>query len=221
MYINDLESFSLTKFRLPTLSHWWTKNMTSGEPRDILPNIETLMIEETSVDMQFIQYVFARSSVKNFSVKGSFVFDNFIIHPMLLPGPPPPRNFEQVLRFLDVSRSSEDAMKLVREWVMYDEQCKVTHLFMEQCSDIPRCVMSVHLKIEVLSIAGYIPETDDVRETSIFLDILSWALIPSMREINASACRLNEEHRNALIKNSPNVVFDFNDNFRESSRVFF
>jgi hypothetical protein len=82
--------------------------------------------------------------------------------------------------------------------------------------------MPPHLKLEFLSVAGYQARgVDGVGETSTFLDIESWAAIPSMREMNVSGCNLNEVQRQSLVATRPNVVFDLSEDFRESPRLYF
>ena len=214
----------LLNCRLPTLSSSWTTNMTSAGSPDFLSNLETFKLEWCESDMQFVRYLLSHSPLKNLSVRGSYLYGGDItVYPLLRGLPPPRTNSAQVLKLLDVSSSRDDAFNLLIDWVLNDDQCKITHLFMEERRFIPRRLMPPHLVIEVLSVAGYDrPSRNyDDEETFPFLDIQAWGVIPSMREINASGCKFDETQRNSLITNCPRVVFDFRKEFHESSRFYF
>lgn len=196
--------------------------MTTGaERRDFLTNVKTLKLEWCAGDMEFVRFLLARSPLKNLNVRGSYLYDRNFLHP-LLSNLPSSKNFARVLKVLDISGAADDAFNLLTEWISNDEDCKVSHLYMEKCRLIPNGVMPTHMKIEVLSVAGYVRYeiTDYDWESSAFMDIQAWARIPSMREINASGCSLDEVQRDSLVTNYPHVVFDLNKEFRESPRVY-
>jgi hypothetical protein len=194
---------------------------TAAERRDFLTNVETFKLEWCDGDMEFVRFLLARSPLKNLNVRGSYLYDRNFLHP-LLSNLSSSNNCAQVLKVLDVSGAADDAFNLLTEWILNDEDCKVSHLYMEKCRLIPNSVMPTHLKIQVLSVAGYVRyEIDDYDwESSAFMDIQAWARIPSIREINGSGCSLDQVQRDSLIANYPHVVFDLSKEFRESPRVY-
>lgn len=192
--------------------------MTAAGPRGLLPNLVTLKLEGCEMDMQFVRYLRARSPLRNLSVRESF-FGRLAPHRF---PPAPQRMNTAVLTVLDISGTGQYTCKLAKDWVLNDEECQVTHLFMENCFVIPRRVMPPHLKIEFLSVAGIRAswmETVNGRG-SAFLDIEAWATIPSIREINASGCILSQVERDILVTTRPNIVFDLREGLHESQRPY-
>lgn len=207
------------KFRLPILALQWTTTMTVGGPRELLPNLVTLTVEHSQVDIQFIRYLRARSSLKNLSLPETY-FGYVQLHPFL-PPPPPRRNVGAVLRVLDISGIDPYLTTLVNEWLLRDVECKVTHLYMEDCHYLPHPVPA-HLKIECMSVAKYSPlneRWDRIPGFRRIQDIRPWAAISTMREMNVSGCYLNEMERNDLVLRYPNVIFNLNEVFQPSVRV--
>jgi hypothetical protein len=189
--------------------------MTDPGTRDLLPNLTTLKVESSQVNMQFLRYVRARSPLRNLSVRRSSLGHHILFYDSL-PPPPPQRNTVKLLKVLDISQTGEYSLKVLNEWVFNDDQCQVTHLFMEHCPVLPRAVPA-HVKIEFLSVTGYNAGSSECT----FLDIEAWAAIPSIREINASGSTLNQVQRDELVTKHPNVEFDLSEDFRESPRNFF
>lgn len=180
-------------------------------------------MEHCVVHVPLVLYLTGRSPLKNLGLRGcemlSDIFDDANILHLFQP---PVENTWQLLKVLDLSEICFDGLNLLKRWVLDNAGCQVTHLYLEKYLLIPRRVMPAHLKIEFLSVAGYQAwGVDGVGEVSTFLDIEAWAAIPSMREINASGCNLNEVQRHNLVTTHPNILFDLSEDFRESPRVSF
>ena len=177
-----------------------------------------LKVENSVVDVQVIRYLSARSPLKNLSLRGSGAgdtkFDDTIVfrwfHPQVT-------NTWQSLKLLDLSEMRHGGVQLLKQWVLDNAECQITHLYLEKYHLIPRRVMPPHLKLEFLSVAGYNAGSSECT----FLDIKAWAAIPSKREINASGSNLNQVQRDELVTKHPNVEFDLSEDFRESPRNFF
>lgn len=197
--------------------------MTVQGRSDLLPNLVTAKFERSDVDIKFVRFLLARSQLRHLSVRESFGYRDVCLH-RYLPRPPPQLN-AQVLKVLDISLTGVYASTLVNDWVFNDEQCKVTHLFMERCLVVPRHVMPAHLKIEFLSIAGSRAYDGDMGidggNLEIYCFLAAWAKIPSMSEMNASGCILSQEQRDSLVNTRPNIAFDLSEDFRESPRFHF
>jgi hypothetical protein len=188
-----------------------------------MEKLVTLKVEHSVVDVQVVRYLSARSPLKNLSLRGSGTgnanLDDTVVlrwfHPQVT-------NTWQSLKLLDLSEMMEGGVQLLKQWVLDNADCQVTHLYMEKYHVIPRRVMPAHLKLQFLSVAGYEAwGVDGVGEISTFLDIEAWAAIPSIREMNVSGCGLDEVQRQSLVAKRPNVVFDLSEDFRESPRVYF
>lgn len=181
-----------------------------------MENLATLKFERSVVDLQFVCHMRSRSRLRNLSLRDNGLSGiTVLIH---LVQPPQPLNAGQFLKVLDLSGMGVHVMMFLREWVLENPECQVTHLYLENVALIPRRVPA-HLKVEFLSVAGYHPYTEDWFDEQAFRDLHAWAGLSSMREINASACDMTQAQRNKLVTTHPNVVFDFSEQFRESARV--
>jgi hypothetical protein len=194
-----------------------------GGPGAFLEKLVTLKVEHSVVDVQVVRYLSARSPLKNLSLRGSGTGNANLDDTVVLRWfRPQVTNTWQSLKLLDLSEMMNGGVQLLKQWVLDNAECQITHLYLEKYHVIPRRVMPAHLKLEFLSVAGYQAwGVDGVGETSTFLDIESWAAIPSMREMNVSGCNLNEVQRQSLVATRPNVVFDLSEDFRESPRLYF
>jgi hypothetical protein len=210
------------EIRLPNLHPSWLVENTSVGARATLKNLVTLKIEDCIVDEQFVQYVRYRTPLKNLSVRRSRM-GMALLHFFVPQMPPRPINAaHHCLKVLDISGMRDYTPTLVNEWVLKDDLCQVTHLYMEGCTDdIPRRVSSNHLRIEFISFAGYRPYNTYGLGRKIFEDIDSWAGISSVKRINASGCDMTQVHRDDLMRRHPNVVFNMSDQFEESPRFEF
>lgn len=212
------------KCRLPRLVRGptsWTSKMIAAGPRDLLQNVVMLKFENSVVDLQLVRYARAQSPLRNLSIRRSSL--GFLPYHAFLPPPPPTRNIGAVLKVLDISRTGVHAVRIADKWVFSDLHCQVTHLYMEQCPIFVPRIMPEHLKIEYLSIAGYVQHSVyGSGPPSVFLVIKGFATIPTMREINASGscCSLNQVQRDTLIAIRPNILFDLSADFRESPPFF-
>jgi hypothetical protein len=195
--------------------------MTNDGARPLLENLTTVKFQNCTLDMQLLSYIVARPSLTNLALRRSCV-GIAVLH-FLIPGPPSPTISEN-LKVLDLSGMRADSlMMFVDEWVLDNVQCNVTHLYMENCQVIPRrlpCLPN-HLKIEFLSVAGYTGSSHVYGPMAAIHYIGVWAALPSMKEINASGCRMTEMQRNSLVAANPNVVFNLDVDFKESQRVQF
>lgn len=184
----------------------------------------TLKVERSVVDIQFVCHMRDHSRVRNLSLRESSLgnFGVFLPPPSFgylpQPHPFPPRNPGQFLKVLDLSDMNMHVMMLLRNWVLDEVESQVTHLYLENCPLIPRRVPA-HLKVEILSVAGYQPFSGESFGEYAFRDVNGWATIPSIREINASGCEMTKDHREKLITTHPNVKFNLSEQFSASARV--
>jgi hypothetical protein len=207
------------KIRLPDLPSSWIVQMTNDGARPLLENLTTVKFQNCTLDMQLLSYIAARPSLTNLALRRSCV-GIAVLH-FLIPGPPS-TTISENLKVLDLSGMRPDSlMMFVDEWVFDNVHCNVTHLYMENCQLIPRRLPRLpnHLKIEYLSVAGYTGSGHDVYGPMAAVHYIGlWAALPSMKEMNASGCRMTEMQRNSLKAANPNVVFNLEVDFKESPR---
>jgi hypothetical protein len=215
--------FYLRKISLPYVHFSLLKRSTSLEELHVLRNVVTLTIEDCYVNDQHLQIIrFCSPTLKNLNVRRSSIIGTTMMENSLPEVPLHVRNPRQSLKTLDISEMTSYTPTLVKNWVLDDNLCKITHLYVERCNkNIPRCVSSDHLRIEFISFAGYRPYDSVEFGQKVFEDIDSWTGISSMKAINASACNMNEMQHDELMRKHPNVVFDFSVQFKQSPRVEF
>lgn len=116
----------------------------------------------------------------------------------------------QKLRVLDVSGTIL-RKEMLDCLLVYDPKVSLTHLYAENCVLQPIRVPG-HSKIEFISLAGS-------SSTQMFKLVDGWAAHPTVIEINASGCELNQGEREDLVRKHVNVLFNFSVEFQESVRI--
>ena len=184
-----------------------------------MENLVTLKFEFSLVDMRLFRYMCHRSPLKNLSLRGSsgvviLVFFNS-------PHRPPTEGSVrlQQLKVLDLSDTGMNAMFFLRDLVLDNVDCKLTHLYLERCALCPCVAHHVTPTIEFVSIAG----SDPLSTPYAMMDLRAWARLSSIKKINASGGDhrlMNETNRDTLVRQHPNIVFDLSEDFKESPRYF-
>jgi hypothetical protein len=181
--------------------------MTVDDDLQQLENLKTLKFERCySVETEFGRHLRAFPAIKNVSIRGSLVQlqygDGF-----------PPTAWHQ-LKVLDVSGTGRYAA-WIYELILKDAtDCTITHFYMEKCKLMPR-IINDHPRFTFVSVAGSTSETD------AFHEIARWSALPSLRELNASGCRLRRAERQHLISTRTDVVFNLRARFEPSRRMEF
>jgi hypothetical protein len=184
-----------------------------------MENLVTLKFEYSLVDMRLFRYMCHRSPIRNLSLRGSITGLVSLVFYDSPHSPPPPGSVRlQHLKVLDFSETGYYVMSLLREFVLDNVDCQLTHLYLERCPVTAFVAHHVTPTIEFVSIAGY--QIDAGYEV---MDLRAWAQLPSMKEINASGCDyrlINATRGTEQVREHPNVIFHFNENFKESPRYF-
>jgi hypothetical protein len=179
-----------------------------------MENLVTLKFEGCKTDLRTVTSVLDRSGVVNLSLRGTQA-TTFPV-PNVLPLPPAPSNSRHTLKVVDFSETRSDFTRhLFQELVVDNENCAITHLYVEKCDYIPFFNSPAHLgTVQFISVAGSY-------DYGAFTSIKAWkSLKPAMKFINASGCGIGDNARKDLIVSHRLVHINVNWNFEESPRRF-
>jgi hypothetical protein len=174
-----------------------------------LENLKTLKFERCcTVDNELARHFRAFPAIKNFSIRGSMVQLQYSTGFQ-------PTAWHQ-LKVLDVSGTGRYAAWIYESLFMDVDatECTVTHFYMERCTRMPRFVYD-NPRFTFVSVAG------STSQAEAFDEIARWSALPSLRELNASGCRLSRQERRQLVGTRTDVVFNLRARFEPSRRIEF